>query len=115
MIIAINEEYIISQYDIINVFLYADINTEIHMNLLTSLYGNTQKVGKLNKALYDLKQVLRLYNKLLSKILKELNFNICPYDKGVYINNTIQIVLLICYVDNIIIINKNNTNLLILK
>ena len=105
------------QYDVKNAFLHANIDTEIYITLPIGLYNNNKyknKVAKLNKALYSLKQAPRLWNKYLSKILKGLNFEICPYDEGVYINKELKIII-ICYVDDMLIISAENNNLLKLE
>ena len=44
--------------------------------------------------------------KYLTKVLKELDFYILPYNKDIFIN-TINKCIIICYVDNILIIYKN--------
>jgi hypothetical protein len=61
IIIAITNNWLLKQYNIKNVFVYALIDSEIYTELPTSYYNTTtNKVYKLNKALYRLKQSLYL-------------------------------------------------------
>ena len=65
LIIAINLGYKIKQYDVKNAFVHAKIDTEIYIELpdlgpyTNKNYKN--KVGKLVKAIYGLKQSPRLW------------------------------------------------------
>ncbi|AEO67535.1 uncharacterized protein THITE_2036203, partial [Thermothielavioides terrestris NRRL 8126] len=56
----------------------------------------------LKKALYSLKQSLRLWYKYLSNILNKLSFKAILYNEGAFINYNYKMILL-CYIDDLII------------
>lgn len=65
---------------------------EIYIKLPEGFYKkdyNKGLVAKLNKALYSLKQLLRLWYKFLYNILKRFNFILFLYNEGVFINKDI--------------------------
>ena len=105
-IIAISKGWKILQYDVKNAFVYTDIDQEIYIKLPTGFYNNTTKVCKLKKALYSLKQTLRLWYKHLSTILYNLGYVKFNYNDGTFINTRLQSIIL-CYVDNILITGDN--------
>lgn len=109
LIIAINQGLYIWQYDVKNAFCHADIDTTIYTVLPIGLYNSPKYIGKcakLNKALYGLKQSPRLWYNYLQNMLYKLNFTVLPYDEGVYINS-ISKCILICHVDDILVIHKD--------
>jgi len=110
-VIAISNKWPILQYNVKNAFMYADIDQEIYVQLPTSFYNNNNKVYRLCKALYSLKQALRLWYKHLLKILNKLGFVIFNYDKGAFINLTIQCIILY-YVNDIIISGPKADNII---
>jgi hypothetical protein len=90
-IIAINKNWYIYTYDVKNAFLYSEIDCEIYIKLPSLVYNKdyNNKVAKLKKAIYGLKQVLLLWYKYLTNILIKVGFEICPYDEGVFINKNL--------------------------
>src|SRR5258707_6533908 len=75
--------------------------------------GQENKVYKLKKALYGLKQASLAWNKQANKSLKQLGFQRCLSDTGVYTltkNNSILVVIL--YVDDVLFLGNNKTLLL---
>ena len=110
--IAILNKWPILQYNVKNAFVHADIDQDIYVQLPTSFYNNNNnKVCRLRKALYGLKQALRLWYKHLLKILNKLGFVVFNYDKGAFINPTIQCIIL-CHVNNIIISGLKADNII---
>ena len=63
---------------------------------------DSKKVCKLNKALYRLKQSRRLWYKFLKEALIKAGFIVMPYNKGVFIHLTKQL-LLCCYIDDLLV------------
>ena len=109
LIIAVNKGWNIIQYDVKNAFIHADIDANIYTILPIGIYDSKDnRVCHLNKALYGLKQSPRLWYKYLSKILNNFDFKALPYDEGIYIN-TITKCILICHVDDILVIHSDIT------
>ena len=103
LIIAINKGQHITQYNIINVFVHADIDADIYTILPIGVYNNPNKVCYLNKALYRLKQSPILQNKYLKEVLETLDFRVFLYDEGVYINKNTKAIL-IYHIDDILVL-----------
>ena len=63
------------QYDVKNVFLHGDLDQEIYMNIPLGFEGNTgNKVCKLKRALYGLKQSPRAWFGRFAKVMKEFGY-----------------------------------------
>jgi hypothetical protein len=110
-IITIYMGWPILQYDVKNAFVHAYIDTDIYIKQPIGYNINNNKVCKLIKALYGLKQAPRLWYLFLAKELKELGFNISPYDEALFLHAEYSIIL-IAHVDDILLsgpdINKIN-------
>jgi len=65
-----------------------------------------RKVYKLKKALYGLKQSPRLWYQHLSSILGDLGFKTLPFDEGVFIHHTKQLIIA-CHVDDLLVIGAD--------
>ena len=59
MAIAVIKRYYIEQMNIVTAFLYGSIEEEVYVKQLTDFTNEGNRVCKLNKALYRLKQSLR--------------------------------------------------------
>ena len=106
LIIAINKNWYIIQFDVKNAFIHANIDAAIYTILPIGIYNDSNKACLLKKALYGLKQAPRLWFKYLSTALSKLGFTIFPYDEGIYINHNTSCII-ICHVDDILIIHKD--------
>lgn len=76
----------ITQYDIANAFLNADIDTEIYMTYPPGYppkSKNPKQVFQLLKGLYGLKQASRLWNEKLIKVFNEAGLQVCRTESGV--------------------------------
>nr|GEV78087.1 ribonuclease H-like domain-containing protein [Tanacetum cinerariifolium] len=74
------------QLDVNNAFLYSDLKEDVYMSLLKA-YGsnNKNKLCKLNKSLYDLKQAPRQWNAKLTTALIEDGFKQSKFDYSLYV------------------------------
>ena len=95
------KDWVIYQYDVDHAFIYADLDKEIYVIQPIGFEKGTRKVCRLRKALYGLKQSPRLWYKHLTSILGDIGFKTLPYDDGVFIYTTEQIIL-ICHVDDLL-------------
>jgi hypothetical protein len=108
-IIAIAKGWKILQFDVKNAFIHTLIDIEIYMQLPTGYYQDNKyknKVYRLKKAIYGLKQSPRLWYKYLSTKLKELGYVVFNYDPGAFINKDTNSIIL-CHVDDLLIMGPN--------
>lgn len=96
--------------DVKAAFLNGELLEEVYV-VQPEGYKNEQypeKVYKLRKALYGLRQAPRAWNQRLDKYLESINFQRCPQEHGVYKKNTSKGILLIgVYVDDLIVTGSN--------
>lgn len=100
-IIAIALDLEIKQIDVKIAFLYRDIKEVIYVEQLDSLSANSNKVYRLNKALYSLKQAPRVQYNTLATFLKLLRFKLLLVDTSVFTKGHTFIAI---YVDDLLII-----------
>lgn len=83
--LSINKNLRVTQYDISNAFLNAELDKEIYMKLPPgyTTEGDKNHCWRLLKGLYGLKQASRLWNKLLIKSFKQANLEPCLTESGV--------------------------------
>lgn len=97
----------IHQMDVKCAFLNGELNEEIYM-LQPEGYEKGNKVCKLIKAIYGLKQASRMWNQKFNEFMMRIGFKRCVSDQCLYIkndaNNRCYILL---YVDDLLIINDN--------
>ena len=102
------------QMDVTTAFLYASLDEEVHMELLEGMegYGTPNKVARLWKAIYGLKQASRLWNPYIDNILKRMGFFRLSGDHGVYYKwDGANRVWLALYVDDIFLISRSPANI----
>ena len=105
--------------DITTAYLYGDIDREIYMRQPPGckISGQENKVCKLLKSIYGLKQAGRIWNNLFHSFLLSCNFNQCLSDECLYVSplpNGKRLFVLI-YVDDVIIATNSKTALDALK
>ena len=94
------------QYDVENAFLHGDLDEEIYMNIPLGFEGNTSnKVCKLKKTLYELKQYPRVWFGRFSKVMKESGYKQSKDDHTFFIKHSAAegVTALLVYVDDIIV------------
>lgn len=105
--LAVKYKLHIEQIDAVTAFLQGDIDTEIYMTQ-PPLYEHGEKVCKLNKSIYGLKQASRQWNLKLSATLKELGFISSSLDTCVYYQiNAKHMIYIILYVDDMLLFSNN--------
>ena len=78
------------QYDVKNAFLHGDLDEEIYMNILPGFEGNIgNKVCKLKKAHYGLKQSPRAWFRRFAKVMKEFGYKQSQDDHTLFIKHSI--------------------------
>ena len=73
------------QMDVTTAFLYANLDEEVYMELVDGMEGAGEgnKVARLWKAIYGLKQASRMWNLHIDGILREMGFHRLSTDHGV--------------------------------
>lgn len=105
--IAVNENMLCEQMDVKSAFLHGKLKEKIYMNLPEGhKMGN--KVCKLNKTLYGLKQSPHCWNSRFDQFMKDIFFKSSEYDPCLYlkVQNHIKVYILL-YVDDLIIVSNS--------
>jgi hypothetical protein len=80
------------------------VDVVIYMEQPEGYEDGTDRVCRLRKGLYGLKQASKIWNDLLHKVLIEIGFVQCTFDAGVYWRRRAgRVVFLTVYVDDIVI------------
>ena len=88
-----------TQIDIVNAFIYCDLDKVIYIKPPLGFNGKKDTVLRLRKALYGLQQSLLLQQKNLISLLNELGFKEVPQEPCVILKGRIVVFF---YVNNII-------------
>lgn len=99
----------VMQFDVASAFLNGDINEEIYMHQPIGFEDKTNRVCRLNRSLYSLKQALRCWNQKFDQFMVNLGFVQSREDPCVYIRHHKVIVAL--YVDDGLAVSTNQEEL----
>ncbi|GKC25934.1 ribonuclease H-like domain-containing protein [Tanacetum coccineum] len=107
--LSVTNNWPLFQLDVNNAFLYGDLDEDIYMTIPKGFASkdNKNKVCKLVKSLYGLKQTPRKWNEKLVTILKENDFLQSANDHSLFTkskNN--KFIALLVYVDDIVVIGN---------
>ena len=109
MQIAVQYDLLLHQLDVKSAYLHAPIDEDVYVTQPTG-YEIGNKVWKLNKSLYGLKQSGRNWHKLLHEYLCELDFLQSTADPCLYFKrNGSEITILLVWVDDIIVAASSNS------
>ncbi|KAM1448471.1 hypothetical protein ACFXTO_007428 [Malus domestica] len=116
--VAVNNAWPLFQIDVKNAFLHGDLEEEMYMKLPPGhpRENEPNKVCRLHKAIYGLKQSPRAWYSKLSSVLKAAGFKRSYTDSFFFVRSSIagKLVVLI-YVDNLIITGDNISEIKTLK
>lgn len=75
--------------DVKSAFLNGPLEEEVYVRQLSGLMkkGEEQKVYRLHKALYGLRQAPRAWNNHINVLVLRLGFQNCPVEFGVYVKS----------------------------
>ena len=99
MAIAARFDLELLQYNVVNAFVYVDLDEKIYMKMPPG-YRRFGTVLLLNKALYGLRKSPLLWYKALSIRLEQFGFKRVPHEPCCYSKNGI---LIFFYVDDIVV------------
>lgn len=107
-----DDELYAEQLDVKSAFLHGDLEDEIYMNLPEGHKENKNKVCKLIKSLYGLKEAPKCWNKKFNEFMRQQNFKTSAYDSCLYyeIKENIKIYILL-YVDDLIIATNSKVKM----
>ena len=90
--------------DVKTVFLNGDLTKKIYMKRPEGLDALIDKVCKLTKSLYSLKQAPKLWHEKFDRIVSNNRYRVSESDKCLYIKVAKENVVVIClYVDDMLI------------
>ena len=102
--------------DVKNVFLNGELSEEVYMQPSLGLSVDSNKVFHLRRALYGLKQAPRAWFAKFSSTIFRLSYTTSSYDFALFLRRTDKdIILLLLYVDNMIIIGDDLNDIQELK
>lgn len=105
--VAGKENMSIVQFDVKTAFLNGVLEQEIYMKTPQG-FENSEKVLKLNKSLYGLKQAARVWNQAIHDCLLNLKFLQSSSDSCLYINESYKVpCYLIIHVDDMLMASKD--------
>lgn len=100
--VASARKLIVQQYDVKTAFLNGSLHEEIYMKMPPGS-EKSDKVFKLNKSLYGLKQAARVWNQTLHRAMTQAGFTQSKHDDCLYIyNNHDDVCYVIIHVDDMI-------------
>lgn len=95
--IAANDKMLLGQFDVKTAFLNGELDEVVYMKQPIGFSDNTNRVCKLRKSLYGLKQASRCWNKKFRGVIERIGFMTCQTDQCVFIrriNNKVIIIAL---------------------
>jgi hypothetical protein len=99
--IAAEERMHLTQFDVSTAFLYGDLEETIYMQQPEGFRDGTEKVCRLKRSLYGLKQSPRCWNKCFGQFLTNLGFTASEADPCLYIRERNgRKLLIVLYVDD---------------
>lgn len=102
---AVNSNQLIHQVDVKTAFLNADLKEEIYLEIPQGLKTDLNKVLKLKKSIYGLRQSPRCWNSTLNEFLISLGFSQSDTDTCLYTKNDKgkNLITIVVYVDDLLI------------
>jgi hypothetical protein len=115
--VAALKDYDIYSVDVKTAYLYGDLDEEIYMEQPEGfrLPGKGNKVWRLHKALYSLKQAGLSWWKALSTSMTKLGSKCCKSDAGIYVYihpKTQEQIYAVVYIDDVIFMGPKGSLLL---
>ncbi len=96
-----SENLHVSQFDVKTAFLYGELQEEIFMRQPDGYDDSTERVCKLNRSLYGLKQSPRCWNRRFKAFMENYGLRVSEADPCLFVNTSAGHKLLVClYVDD---------------
>ncbi|RVW60823.1 Retrovirus-related Pol polyprotein from transposon TNT 1-94 [Vitis vinifera] len=114
-----NLDWSLHQLDVKNAFLNGDLEEEVYMDIPAGLEttSNFNKVCRLRKSLYGLKQSPRAWFEWFTKVVKGYGFVQCQSDHTLFVKHFPEgkLAIIIVYVDDIILTGDHEEKIDLLK
>lgn len=110
--IAVKQGFHIRSLDVTTAFLQGELKEELYIEIPEGLHQDKNRVCRLRRPLYGIRQGPACWEKRLTEFLKTLHFKQSVHDPSVFIlnqNNTITYV--VCYVDDMILTSSSSDEL----
>ncbi len=111
-VIAVFYNYELKQINVKMTFLHSNLKEEVYVIQLTEYEKKKEKMYKLKKALYELKQSFHLWYKIMHQFLDSLEYTWIYADNNMFKNDTLFVAV---YVDDILICKSDKNKILNLK
>lgn len=112
--LAVQRNLIIHQMDAVTAFLQGDLEEEIYMEQPEDYQDGTNRVCKLNRSIYGLKQAGRQWNLKLDVALRKFGLQKSKMDPCIYYTGDLCILIAI-YVDDFLLFCKSESKLAEIK
>ena len=113
--LAANLDWPLHQLDIKNAFLNDELEEEVYMQIPPGCEAanTSNKVCKLRKSLYGLKQSPRAWFERLTRVVKKEGFTQCQSDHTMFVKHSLEgkVTLFIVYVDDIVITGDDHNQI----
>ena len=114
--LATHNNWIVSQLDINNAFLHGDLIEEVYMHMPKGIANTDNKVCKLKKSLYGLKQASRQWYAKLVTALQSQGFTPSKSDYSLFLKKyNGQLTIAAVYVDDILLTGTDSNTITALK
>lgn len=110
--IAANEGLQLAQFDVETAFLNGIIEENIYMDQPEGFKDNTNRVCKLHKSLYGLKQSPRIWNDTFKNVMNDLGFQQSVADPCMfYCTSDTEKLIVVLYVDDGLVVGTSKTTI----
>ena len=104
MAVAATKQWPMYQLNVNNAFLHGDLDEEVYMLMPKGISNPNNKVCRLKKFLYGLKQASRQWFSKLKETLLSFGYNQSKNDYSLFLNKTAtNITIIAVYVDDILL------------
>lgn len=102
----------LKQFDVKTAFLYGELKENVYMKQPVGYEDGSERVCKLKKSLYGLKQASRCWNQKFTSFIRKFDFKQSAYDACVFVRqkeNTMTVIAI--YVDDGLIATNNTSEI----
>jgi len=114
--LAAHRHWPVFQLDVNNTFLHGDFHEKVYMKMPDGIPNPYNKVGKLAKSLYGLKQASRQWFAKLADFLREQGYVQSKNDYSLFLKTFgLHLTIVVVYVDDILVTGSSMDEVTILK